>query len=101
MIAAPACAAAMPSEMISSIETGIAGWRSRVQAPLSAASIQTFGITERLAERLQLVDQLGNYIETALPELRVLGVEPERLEQFGMMLGAAGRQHREIALGKA
>src|SRR4051812_30579642 len=101
MIAAPACAAAMPSETISSIEIGIDGWRSRVHAPLSAASIHTLGITQRLAERLELVDQMGDYVEAALPEGRVAGVEAERLKQFGMMLGAASRQHFKVAFGKA
>ena len=37
----------------------------------------------------------------ALPEGRIAGVEAERREQFGMMLGAAGREHGEIALGEA
>ena len=63
MMAAPAFAAAMPSATISSTEIGIVGWRSRVQAPLIAASIQTLGMAWRtteemsvLAERRALVD---------------------------------------------
>ena len=41
MIAAPARAAAIPAATHSATLTGIAGWRARVQGPLSAASIQT------------------------------------------------------------
>ena len=45
-MAAPAFAAAMPSATISATEMGIAGWRSRVQGPFSAASIQILGMAK-------------------------------------------------------
>src|SRR5579883_2490232 len=52
-------------------------------------------------ERFQLSNHPLDHAKPALPELGIAGVEAERLEQFGMMLGAPGRQHGEIALGKA
>src|SRR3569832_968158 len=107
--AAPAATAAMPSATISSSETGIAGCRSRVQAPFSAASIQTLGIRvapvgsrlSALVQRLQLVDQPGYDAEAAVPELRVAGVESKGCKQFRMVFGASGGQHVQITLGKA
>src|ERR1035438_1929065 len=54
-----------------------------------------------LGKLLQLIDQLGDHAEAAVPELGIAGVQPERGEQFGVMLGAAGREHVEIALGEA
>src|ERR1700722_5969561 len=60
-----------------------------------------FGAKSRLAHRLQLVDHAGYDREPPVPELGILGVEPKRLEQFGIVLGAAGRQHCEVAFGKA
>src|SRR5712672_1443713 len=53
-----------------------------------------------LFELFQLGDHPLQQRQPAPPECRRAGVEPERLEQGGMMLGAAGRQHREIALGE-
>src|SRR5579862_8053118 len=100
MIAAPAFAATTPSATISSTETGIAGCRSRVQAPLSAASIQTLGMAQSLAQGRQFVDQPGNDAQAPVPEFRIAGIEPERRQQFGMVLGAAGREHGEITLGE-
>jgi hypothetical protein len=48
----------------------------------------------------QLVDQLFGHRQSALPEGGIAGVEAERLEQLGLVLGAAGREHGEIAFGK-
>src|SRR5262249_44351727 len=67
--------------------------RSRVPVP----SPRTSGCLQRL----ELVDQALDHRQAALPEARVAGVEPERLEQVGMVLGAAGREHHEIACGEA
>src|SRR5712671_1864324 len=53
------------------------------------------------AHRFQLVDHARDYRQAAVPEFGIPGVEPERLEQLGIMLGAAGREHRQIALGEA
>src|SRR3978361_832055 len=53
------------------------------------------------AHRFQFVDHARDHRQPAVPEFRISGVEPERLEQLGIMLGAAGRKHGEIALGKA
>src|SRR6478672_1224100 len=50
---------------------------------------------------LQLPDQPLDHAQAPLPELRIARVEAERLEQLGMMLGAAGGEHREVALGEA
>src|SRR6516164_7393063 len=50
--------------------------------------------------RFQFIDQIGNDVQPAIPELRVTRVEPERCQQFGMMLGATRRKHREVAFGK-
>src|SRR6476619_5513015 len=49
---------------------------------------------------LQLPDHPLDHAQAPLPELGIARVEAEGLKQFGMMLGAAGREHREIALGK-
>src|ERR1035438_7511029 len=54
-----------------------------------------------LGKLLQLIDQLGDHAKPPIPELWIAGVQPERGEQFGVMLGAAGREHIEIALGEA
>src|SRR3954467_6665197 len=53
------------------------------------------------AHRFQLVDHTGDDAQAAVPELWILGIEPERPQQFGILLGAAGGEHVEIALGKA
>src|SRR6476660_10536779 len=60
-------------------------------------------MTENLPpfDLFEFVDQIGNDVQTAIPELRVARVEPERRQQFGMMLGAARRKHREVAFGKS
>src|SRR5436190_18254945 len=100
MMAVPAFVAAMPSAIMSFLEIGIAGWHSRVHAPLSAHSIQTFGILRAAIERLDLPDHARDNREAALPEIRIARVEPERFEQIGMVLGAAGGKHREIAVGE-
>src|SRR4029077_14670472 len=55
----------------------------------------------RSAHRLQLVDHAGNDRQPAVPEFGVLGVQPERLQKLGIVLGAAGREHREVALGES
>src|SRR6476661_3749795 len=54
-----------------------------------------------LAQAFQLVDHALDNAEPALPEGWIARVETERREQFGMMLGAARREHGEIALGEA
>ena len=48
----------------------------------------------------QLVDHPLDHRQPALPECRIAGVEAERREQLGIMFGAAGREHGEIALGE-
>src|ERR1700754_418468 len=53
------------------------------------------------ARSLQLVDHAGNDRQPAVPEFRVLRVEPERLQQFRIVFGAAGREHGEVTLGKS
>src|SRR5450631_3081798 len=55
----------------------------------------------RSAHPFQLVDHARNHRQPAVPEFRVLRIQPEWFEQFGIMLGAAGGQHRQIALGEA
>src|SRR3981081_2031044 len=57
--------------------------------------------TDYLIHPLQLVDHARDHRQPAVPEFRVLGIQPERLEQFGIMLGRGGPQHRQIALGEA
>src|SRR6266705_7132028 len=57
--------------------------------------------TDYLIHPLQLVDHARDHRQPAIPEFRVPGVEAKRFEQLGIMLGAAGGQHRKIALGKA
>src|SRR5690242_20729058 len=49
-------------------------------------------------QRLQLPDHPLQQRQPAAPERRVARVEAERREQLGMMLGAAGGEHREVAL---
>src|SRR5690242_8528133 len=51
-------------------------------------------------QALQLPDQPLDDTKPALPKRRVARIEAERRQQLGMMLGAAGRQHGEITLGK-
>src|SRR5882757_4693231 len=60
-----------------------------------------FTLSPASAHRLQLVDHARNDRQAAVPEFRVLGVQPERPEQVGIMLGTAGGEHGEITLGKA
>src|SRR5262249_46593815 len=55
----------------------------------------------RLVQLLQLGDHPLDDAEAAMPERTIAGIEPERPEQFGMMLGAPGREHLQIARGKA
>src|ERR1044072_4558492 len=52
-------------------------------------------------QRFQLPDHPLDDAEPALPEFRIAGVEAEWCQQFRMMLGAAGGEHRQIALGEA
>ena len=49
---------------------------------------------------LQLGDHPLDHAKAALPERGVARIEAERRKQLGVMLGAAGRQHGEIAVGK-
>src|SRR5260370_38004213 len=62
---------------------------------------QMFYTRRRSGHPFQFVDHARYARKPAVPELRVPGVQPERLEQFGIMLGAAGSEYRQIALGKA
>src|SRR5579883_114939 len=50
---------------------------------------------------LQLVDHPLDHAQAALPERRVAGIEAERFQQLGMVPGAAGLEHGEVALCKA
>jgi len=52
-------------------------------------------------QSLQFPDQSLDDADAALPESGIARVEAEGGEQFGIVLGAAGREHREIAFGKA
>ena len=54
-----------------------------------------------LPQAFQLANQPVNHTQSALPERRIAGVETERREQFGVVLGTAGGEHREIALSEA
>src|SRR6266566_3206807 len=54
-----------------------------------------------LPQPLELRDHALDHAQAALPEGRVAGIEPERLEQLAMMLGATGRQHRQVAMSEA
>src|ERR1700704_620071 len=45
---------------------------------------------------LELVDHALNDTEALLPEFGPGGVEPEGLEQLGVVLGAAGFEHVEV-----
>src|SRR5262245_35940590 len=63
-------------------------WVNRVPNPVSA-------------QHFQLVDHALDHAQSALPEGGIARVQTERLQQFRMMLGSAGREHREIALGEA
>src|SRR5258708_11842739 len=53
------------------------------------------------AHPFQLVDHPRDHRQPAFPKPGIPRVEAERLEQLGIMLGAAGSQHRQIALRKA
>src|SRR4051794_2728873 len=53
------------------------------------------------AHRFQLVDHTGDDAQAAVPELWILGIEPERPQQFGIMLGAAGGEHVEITFSES
>src|SRR5258708_27399054 len=53
-----------------------------------------------LPQPLQLVDHPLDHAQTALPERRLAGVKSERFQQLRVMLGAAGCQHRKVALRK-
>src|SRR3954453_5337422 len=60
----------------------------RLKLPFRKPSIQC----------LELRDHPLDHAKAALPEIRIACIEPEGREQFGMMLGAAGREHFEITL---
>src|SRR5262249_17776154 len=67
---------------------------------ISLRSIRATG-SRLLLQCFELVDQALDHRQAALPEARIASVEPERLEQLGMVLGAPGRKHFEIARRKA
>src|SRR6202043_1772709 len=52
-------------------------------------------------QAFQLLDHPLDDPQPALPERRITRVEAEGGEKLGMRLGAAGREHRQITLGKA
>ena len=52
-------------------------------------------------QSLQFPDQSLDDADAALPEGGIARVEAEGGEQFGIVFGAAGRKHREIAFGEA
>src|SRR6185437_6182984 len=52
-------------------------------------------------QRLQLRNQLLDHADAALPEGGIAGVEAKGGEKFGVVLGTTGREHRQVALGKA
>src|SRR5262245_37645077 len=53
------------------------------------------------AQPLELRDHPLDHADAALPESGIAGVEAEGSQELGMMLGAAGRQHLEVASGEA
>src|ERR1700689_3055939 len=53
-----------------------------------------------LLQAFQLRDHPLDHAQSTLPERRVAGIETERSEQLGMVLGAAGCEHRKVSLGK-
>src|SRR6187431_2702644 len=57
--------------------------------------------SRRPVERLQLPDHALDHAQSTLPEARLPGIEAERRQQLGMMLRAAGGEHREVALREA
>src|SRR5262249_35401184 len=61
-------------------------------------SSSSVAITARSRERLDLVDELGDQRQAALPEAGIARIEAEGLEQLVVALGAAGAQHVEILL---
>src|SRR6202158_6631136 len=63
--------------------------------------VQQMFYTPQSGHPFQLVDHARDHRQPAFPEFGIPGVEAERFEQFGIMLGAAGSQHRQIALGEA
>src|SRR5262245_33701818 len=52
------------------------------------------------AHGFQLVDHPGDDRKSAVPEFGISCIQPERPQQFGIVLGAAGGEHVEITLGK-
>src|SRR5229473_1489943 len=68
----------------------------------SSHSVQQMFLRLRptLTHPFQLIDHPRDHRQPAIPEFRVPGVQAKWFEQFGIMLGAAGGQHRQIALGK-
>src|SRR5215467_14968457 len=57
-------------------------------------------IANNLFQPFQLGDQSLDHAEPALPERGVVGIKTEWRQQLGMVFGAAGGEHVEIALGK-
>src|SRR5579871_2280817 len=76
-------------------------WRGGENSLPPAATHESAGAIEALPHRLEFRDHPLDHPQAAVPERRIAGIKTERLEQFRMMLGAAGRQHGEITLGKA
>src|SRR5262245_43783097 len=62
----------------------------------SASSPPSARMLHGLLHRLQLVDHGLDDVEAFLPERAARGVEAEGLQELGVVLGAAGFQHREV-----
>src|SRR5438552_5035302 len=110
------CAATRPRRLPLQVQRVVSGCRSCATPLLSSSSwgATTAAICVRARHQslsypwatpsthpFQLVDHARYHRQPAFPELGILGVEAEWLEQFGIVLGAAGSQHRQIALGEA
>src|SRR5262249_20601481 len=54
-----------------------------------------------LFQALQLVDHPLDHAQPALPERGIASIKTEGRQQVGMVFGAPGREHLEIALGEA
>src|SRR5258705_4363067 len=68
-------------------------WRATAAEIVSAPITNPFcgrGARAASAHLFQLVDHARDDRQPAVPEFGILGIEPERLEQFGIMLGATG-----------
>src|SRR5262245_53035442 len=95
------CACAAPLLMLSSEPAAKAPAPSTARRVGVSIMSSSTPVAEASAHRLQFVDHAGDDRKSAIPEFGILGIEPERFQQLGIMLGAAGGEHVEITLGKA